>query len=167
MINAEVGHVDANSYVDVTYADGFFAYSVDNASWPTTDVEKEAALIEATRVLDSQFSWAGLIASETQALRWPRTEVYDADGRAISDSAVPKAIKDATCSLAYFLIQSGGLRVAEGEAKAVKVGPIDIKLAEGSETIGVPKYIAQSLTNYGSFTGVIHDSAYSVNALRS
>lgn len=167
MINSEVGHAEADSYVDLTYVDNFVAFSVDNALWPTTDAEKEAALVEATRILDSQFDWKGLIASETQALRWPRSGVYDADDRLISDSIVPKAIKDAVCSLAYYLVQNGGLKQAQGEIKGLKIGPIDLKFAEGSETIGVPKYIARSLKSFGSFIGVVQGSAYSVDALRS
>ena len=77
MINAVVGDAGANSYVDVTYADEFFANSVNNSSWPTLPLDKERALIESTRIIDSQFDWNGLIVEGVQALRWPRELAYD------------------------------------------------------------------------------------------
>lgn len=161
------GAVDANSYVSLDEADMFFASSVKNSSWPESDELKEAALIESTRLLDSQFNWFGKIAADDQALRWPRSDVYDADNRLIPSDAIPKQIKDAVCNLAYYLVESGGLEQSQSDILGVKVGPIDIRFAAESTTIGVPRFIARSLKSFGSFLGIIQGSAYSVNALRS
>lgn len=166
-MNSVVGDPDANSYVDLTYANEFFANSVNSADWPTTDSPKETALIEATRLLDTQFDWVGFIATETQSLRWPRDEVYDMDGRLYADTVVPKLVKDATCNLAYFLIQSGGLTQSQSDLKSLKIGPIDLKFNEDLTVVGIPKFIAKSLQSLGQFQGVIQGSAYNVNALRS
>lgn len=161
------GSVDANSYVSLVEADLFFASSVKNTAWPESDALKEAALIESTRLLDSQFNWFGKIASDDQALRWPRSEVYDADSRLIPDNVVPKQVKDAVCNLAYYLVESGGLEQSQSDIMGVKVGPIDIRFAANSTTIGIPRFIARSLKSFGSFLGIVQGSAYSVNALRS
>lgn len=167
MINATVGHADANSYVDVVYADAFFANSINNASWPTVLATKEAALIEATRIIDTQFDWNGFIGEGDQALRWPRTLAYDMDGRLIAADTIPKILKDAVCNFAYFLTQSGGLNQTASDLKSLKVGPIDLKFNEGMSVIGVPRFVAKSLQSLGNFQGVIQGSAYNVNVMRS
>lgn len=167
MIQAIAGHIDANSYVDLTYADTFFLNSIGNDAWPAIDSEKEAALIESTRILDLLFDWVGLIATDTQALRWPRSDVLDMDGRPVDPAAVPKILKDATCNLAYYLIQNGGLNQAQSNLKGLKVGPIDLKFSEGKSVVGVPKFIIKSLQSIGLYEGFVEGSIYNVNAVRA
>ena len=167
MINAVVGDANANSYVDVTYADEFFANSVNNSSWPTLPLDKERALIESTRIIDSQFDWNGLIVEGVQALRWPRELAYDMDGRLYASDAIPKILKDAVCNMAYFLIESGGLVQTASDLKSLKIGPIDMKFNDGMSVIGVPRFVAKSLQSLGDFQGCIPGSAYSVGTIRS
>lgn len=167
MLNDDVGSNIANSYVSVADADIYFSQSVGNTAWPTSSSEKEAALIEATRILDSHFNWVGSIADNVQALRWPRINAYDIDNRAISPISIPKLVKDATCNLAYFLIQSGGLNQTQSDLKGLKLGPIDLKFNEGQSVIGVPKYVIKSVQSIGQYLGFVEGSVYSVNAMRS
>lgn len=168
MINSSVGDVDAVSYVSLSYANKFMEKSVDNASWPTDDDYIEAALVEATRILDSQFDWYGeIVLDSPQALRWPRENAYDEDSRLIAADVIPKKIMDATCYLAYFLVKSGGLSQTQSDLKALKIGPINLQFNDGKTAIGVPKFIAKMLQVYGMFNGVIDGSAYSVQAMRS
>lgn len=166
-MNSEVGHVSADSYVSLEFANAFFVNSVANTSWPTSDPLKEAALVEATRVLDSQFDWYGDIATPTQALRWPRINAFDMDSRAIASDVVPKLLKEAVCNLAYFLLQNGGLNQTQSDLKAIKVGPIDMKFNEDQSVIGVPRYITKSLQSLGAFQGHIQGSVYTANAIRA
>jgi hypothetical protein len=167
MLIPDVGSSTANSYISVAEADVFFANTVGNSAWPSSGSNKEAALIEASRILDSQFKWNGFIANNDQALRWPRTDVYDADGRLLSAVSIPKLVKDATCNLAYFLLQNGGLNQSQSDLKGLKLGPIDLKFVEGQSVIGVPKYIVKSLQSIGQYEGFVEGSVYSVNAIRS
>lgn len=167
MINATVGHANANSYVDVAYADEFFQNSINNGSWPTVLLIKEAALIEATRIIDSQFDWNGDILVGDQSLRWPRKLAYDIDGRLIASDVVPKILKDAVCNFAYFLVQSGGLSQTASDLKSLKVGPIDLKFNDGLSVIGIPRFVAKSLQSLGNFQGVVQGSAYNTNVIRS
>lgn len=166
MIDSSVGTSTANSYVSVEYADTFFASSVNSASWPTDLSKKEAALIEATRLLDQSFSWQGSIASDVQSLRWPRIDAYDVDGRLIASNVIPKAIADATCNLAYFLVQDGGLNQSSQSVSAFKIGPLDIKYSDNPSVVGVPRFVVQALNSYGSFTGYISGVVRSVKAIR-
>lgn len=167
MIQATVGHISANSYVDVAFADEFFLNTIDNDGWPTVLAEKEAALIESTRILDSQFGWYGEIATNEQALRWPRKEVLDADGRLILPTVLPVLLKNAVCNLAYYLLQNGGLNQTQSDLKGLKVGPIDLKFSEGKSVIGVPKFVIRSLQSLGQYQGYVEGSVYNVGAIRS
>jgi len=166
-MNSTAGDAAADSYVSLAYADSFFLASVSNDAWPATNPEKEASLIEATRILDSQFSWLGEISTDTQSLRWPRTGVYDVDGRLYPSNTIPKVLMDATCNLAYFLLQNGGLNQMQSAITGLKVGPIDLKFAEDESVIGVPPYVAKSLQSIGSYQGQMQGGVYSVNAVRS
>lgn len=166
-MNSTPGQANTDSYVDVVYADAFFASSVKNAAWPGTSPAKEAALIEATRIIDNQFVWNGFIASNTQSLRWPRTQAYDSDGRLIDSAIIPKTLKDAVCSMAYFLLENGGVTQAESNLKGIKIGPIDLKFDDNQTVIGIPRFVANSLKALGSFQGVSQNSAYNVNVMRS
>lgn len=167
MLNSDVGSPTANSYVSVEFADSVIANSVHRSAWPTSASDKAAALIEATRILDSQFDWVGVIASSTQSLRWPRAYAVDADGRSIENTIVPTQIKVATVNLAYFLLQNGGPAAADAGLKGLKIGPIDLKFDDNSTVIGVPPLIVSSLRSLGRFTGSSNRSVKSVNAIRS
>lgn len=166
-MNSTTGDAAADSYVSLEYANAFFASSVSNTAWPADDPKKEAALIESTRILDSQFEWAGDIASSSQALRWPRTGAYDLDGREYASNNIPKILKDAVCNYAYFLLQNNGLNQTQSPVKEVKIGPIDLKFSEDESVIGVPSFVVKSLQTIGSYFGQVQGSVYSVNAIRS
>ncbi len=167
-MNSEVGHASADSYVSLEFANAFFENSIDNSAWPATDPLKSAALVEATRILDSQFDWYGDIATDSaQALRWPRINAYDMDGRKIPSDIVPKILKEAVCNLAYFMLQNGGLNQTQSDVKGVKVGPIALTFTPNESVIGVPKYIAKNLQSLGAFQGHIQGSVYTANAIRS
>lgn len=165
-LNAVAGAVDANSYVDVTYADAFFATQIAKAVWPSLTPDKESVLIESTRLLDSFFDFTGLIASDEQALRWPRTDVYDIDGRSIASDSIPNTIKQSVCYLALYLLQNGGVNQIASTTTGVKVGPIDIKMTDKS-IVGIPEFIIRMLSNFGSYIGPTTNSVKSVNAIRS
>lgn len=165
MFNSTVGQADSNSYVSVEQADEFFAASVNTTGWPTVLAEKQTALQEATRVLDEQFQWGGEIASDTQSLGWPRTGAYDHNARLIPSTIIPKRVADATCYLALFLVQNGGLSQDSIEVKGLKVGPLDLKFENKSVT-GTPPYIVKMLEFYGYYYGHATGGAYSVKALR-
>ena len=67
-------------------------------------------------------------AVSTQALRWPRSYVYDPDGARLPTAIVPAPIREACCELAYYLLKED--RAAELEVpefQAITVGPIDLQ----------------------------------------
>jgi len=122
----------ADSYVTVADADAYHATRLNTSAWDDATVEnKEAALKMATRQLDQE-SWAG-IKTDTLAnnsLRWPRSQVVNADNQYEASDSVPQAIQNATAELALDLLKSAADETA-GAAYAteeVQVGPIKLKL---------------------------------------
>lgn len=165
-MNSVPGSETADSYVSVEYADAFAMSIIDHADWPDTQPEKEAALKEATRVLDEQFSWSGSLTDYSQALAWPRTGFTDPDGRPIASNVIPKRVMDATCNLALYLLQNGGLNQSASDLRSLKAGPISIAYSENEQVSGVPMYIVKSLNGFGSYRGHTLGAVYSVGATR-
>jgi hypothetical protein len=79
--------------------------------------QKAAALVMATRLIDSQFQFNGSRTSASQALQWPRAECRDPDMGLVTLSAllpilsncvpydtVPKGGVRATCEMARELL---------------------------------------------------------------
>jgi hypothetical protein len=98
------GVADANSYVAVAFADGFFA-DRGNASWAAlSEAQKQAALVRATDYIEQKFDsrWRGSRVNGGQSLGWPREDVYEngEPDRLIADNVVPVRVKQAACELA-------------------------------------------------------------------
>ncbi len=81
-------------YIDVADAKDYFKSRVDISAWECKDdATRLRALNQATRIID-QLPIMGTKASDTQDTQFPRYPDVD----------VPTAIKDATCEIAYALL---------------------------------------------------------------
>ena len=109
------GMADANSYADVPDGDMYHEAHLYASAWTSaTEARKEAALMMATRLIDSQFQFRGFRAHGEQALQWPRTECPDPDRggvvwgvrtpECVEPDVVPAAVVAATCELARELL---------------------------------------------------------------
>ena len=106
------GKSDANSYADVTDGDAYHEGHLYATAWTgATAGNKAAALVMATRLLDSQFQFGGVRAHATQALQWPREDCPDPDAnpdavgqRVVASDVVPRGVMDATCETARALL---------------------------------------------------------------
>jgi hypothetical protein len=106
VLETGAGLVNSNSYVDLAYADEYFIghpFHADAWAEITDEDRREALLISASSFLDAYFDWQGYRATTTQAMDWPRTMVYDADGLLLPYYSVPEQIRKATCEQAYIL----------------------------------------------------------------
>lgn len=171
-LDATLGGASANSYVTVAEADAYFATSFGRTAWGSASAEnKEIVLIESTRLLDLLVSWKGYVKSDTQALRWPRTYVPNIDGRYlesyISDSIVPKDVKNAVFELAYSLLSNGGFQASENELAKVKVGPVSIDFSDTVKSNGLPKMVRDMIARWGEYTVVSSNSVHTVGLLRT
>jgi hypothetical protein len=110
--DATLGGSAANSYVDLAYADAYFALSPYWAQWNEfSRTNREIALVQACAALET-VSYSGTRCSpstddeaQPQALAWPRSGA-SCDGIESTCAAIPKAIKDAQCLLALNLATS-------------------------------------------------------------
>ena len=167
-LDATLGGASANSYVTVAEADAYFATSFGRTAWGSaSDANKEIVLIESTRLLDLLVSWKGYVKSDTQALRWPRTYVPNIDGRYISDSIVPKDVKNAVFELAYSLLSNGGFQASENELAKVKVGPVSIDFSDTVKSNGLPKMVRDMIARWGEYTVTSSNSVHTVGLLRT
>jgi hypothetical protein len=112
------GKVDANSYADVADGDSYFDGHLYASAWTSAAADrKAAALVMATRLIDSQFQFNGFRAHDEQALQWPRERCPDPDASLVSVSVlgwvgdnlvepdlVPAAVVRATCEMARELL---------------------------------------------------------------
>lgn len=124
------GLPDANVYADAADADSYFEGHLYASAWTgATAEQKDAALVMATRLIDSQYQFGGTKASDEQALQWPREGCRDADagrwsGGVVKSGVVPKAVIDATCEMARELLILDRTAAPPGEGlKYENVGP--------------------------------------------
>lgn len=159
-----------SSYLTAAEATELLTNTVGAESWLSlTDANKNASLIQASFLLDSNFDWFGSITDQAQELRWPRTGVVDKDNRKIPSNAVPQSIKYATALMALHLTKAGGISTVTTNLKSLKVGPISLSMdSEESVTSQVvPKMIVSLLNSLGFYTGLSDNStAYNVQVLR-
>ncbi len=123
------GMAGANSYADVPDGDMYHEAHLYASVWTAaTEARKEAALMMATRLIDSLFQFNGSRASASQALQWPRAECRDPDGGRgtlsvllpmssgfVPYNIVPAAVLQATCELARELLAADRTAAPPGE----------------------------------------------------
>lgn len=96
------GLSNAESFASVAEADTYVAaYTEDDAWLDSLDDQKERALRLATQAIEAEFAsrWKGTRVSESQALSFPRADVYF-DGHTLSGTSIPTSLKRATIELA-------------------------------------------------------------------
>jgi len=147
------GKVDANAYADAADGDAYHEGHLYATAWTGALLaSKEKALVMATRLMDGQFQFNGLKASEEQALQWPREDCRDPDGEDFLDSdAVPKAVVEATCELARELLIADRTAAPEGEGLKYHNSGTEQKGYDKSDTRPIISQVAQAmLAKYGS-----------------
>ena len=129
------GVANANSYTTVAFVQAYFDDRGGNAAWDAlaTDTDREHILIKATDYIEKRFSekWIGAKNDNTNALSWPRHNVYDRHQRLLySNVEIPVELQRAVGEYAVRAITAAliadpstqGLEVEEVEKK---IGPIE------------------------------------------
>ena len=106
-----------------------------------TDPAKELRLIEAAVYLDQSYTWKGRITLETQAMAWPRYDVYDKEGRLLVSTVIPQRVKDAQIELAR-LASTAALVTndSQGEVKSIQAGSVGITFKDAQNVTEGAKY---------------------------
>lgn len=146
-VDATIGGAASNSYIDVAAADQIMEYRQTTfAVWSAlSDDQKGAALISATQMFDA-LDWKGIRAAEGQSLRWPRSGVYDLDGYAIADDAIPSDVQEAVADYAYTVSQGDQFQATGLEGfSEIKVDVINLKLDASDRDSAIPDRILDRL----------------------
>ena len=123
------GKPEANSYAAVADGDAYFEGHLYASAWTAaTQDDKAAALVMATRLIDSHFQFNGSRTSASQALQWPREKCPDPDASLVTISVlgwvgdnfvepdlVPVRVVQATCEMARELLIADRTAAPAGE----------------------------------------------------
>ena len=146
------GKSDANAYASVADGDAYFEGHLYASAWTgATADQKAAALVFATRLIDSQFQFRGLKANGEQALQWPRESCPDPDAAGfVASDLVPKGVADATCEMARELLILDRTAAPPGEGlKYLNVGPDQTGYSK-TDVRPILSHVAQAmLAKYG------------------
>jgi hypothetical protein len=145
------GRSDAESYCSVATADTYHT-AFGNAAWAALlEADKEAALRQATRYLDSKYAnrWLGTRVYEDQALAFPRSGIEDYDGFTVDADSVPIKIQNATAEMALHSLTDDLLPNEDTpgviKREAVRVGSIEEDIEYMGGKTSVKKYtVAQA-----------------------
>jgi len=172
VLSATVGGATSNSYITAADADGYALGKVGLTSFKAASLTlKEAALVEATDLIDRHVKWKGYIANPSiQALRWPRFSVMDRDDWYVPSDVIPLEVSHVVVDLADWLIKSSGFNVDTNVIDQVTVGGtskgITVVFNPNLANVGFPKDIMTSLGFWGRVT-LTTSSASSVDLVRA
>lgn len=124
------GLPDANSYVEVAFADGYFTDRMISAWSSLSQDAKQAALIAATDYIDKRWGpyFKGCPLTEEQALFFPSDAFLDSSGAGYIPEVLKKAtaeyaLRASSAPLAPDIVQDpSGYQVSR---RMEKVGPIE------------------------------------------
>jgi len=129
---ATPGASNANTYATLNEAEDYIETRLHTDNWDdATDNDREAGLLMATALLDRLCNWDGDKASDTQALRWPRSFIYTPDGNTVDSATIPQFLKDATAEFALHLLGSDLTETISRDLegfKQIEVGSLNLVL---------------------------------------
>lgn len=155
-LDASIGGSAANSYNAVTDGDDYHDGRLFAIDWTdAATATKEAALVWATRLLDTHFDWQGGKFTLEQALRWPRFGALDRDGELIDSVVLPPSLKNAVSELARLLI-IGDRSIEKGTEglEKLKVDVIELTFDKFDRTKTIPDEVYQMISHLGRLKSV-------------
>ena len=137
------GSATANSYPSLSEANGYHDTRLNSSAWTDASAEtKNVSLLMATRTLDAMFDWESYSTEQEQALRWPRTALWDYNRRDYVDNdEIPIQLKNAVSELARQLIVEDRTLDSDIETtrlRGLKAGPVSLQFGEGVRAKVIP-----------------------------
>lgn len=145
------GLTNSNSYATVAEADAYFEGHLYGSVWTAAgSTGKPAALVMASRLIDSVMQFHGYRSAATQAMQWPRERCPDPDSCLVTVSplvpvgaanvvslTVPVAVRWAAIEMARELILRDRTAAAAGEGldSVVSTHTTHESTGSGSETL--------------------------------
>ena len=132
VVETGAGLANANSLASVAAADAYVADRGITGWTALTNQVKEQALIRATDFLEATYrsAWRGFRNTETQALSWPRYDLY-VDMFLVDSNIVPAAVVRATIEMA--LRASTDATLIEDQGRVITRERVDVLETEYSE----------------------------------
>ena len=137
ILETGAGLDNSNSYASVAFADDYLSlYSDKYTNWAElSEAQREAYLLQGSQYIELKYNnrWKGKKATSTQALSFPRTQIY-IDGYLVAHNIIPLAVRQATVEAALRAFEGDSLLGAELEAgniqsETVKVGTIESSIS--------------------------------------
>ena len=156
------GKADANAYASVADGDAYHEGHLYASAWTAASADqKAAALVMATRLVDSVIQFHGVKASGAQALQWPREDCPDPDAnadvvgqRVVLSTVVPNAVVDATCETARALLIEDRTANPLGEGlKFTGIGELQQSFDKSDRRPMLPRLVITMLGKYGAWVG--------------
>lgn len=152
IVQTDEGLASATTYCDVDFADAHLVVSGTFDTWDLkTDDEKKSFLIFSSFFVDDTWDWRGEPVLDFPGLRFPRTELYDRDGRTIT--GVPRILKEGVAELAAFFVDNDPLAdsdLAGIAAMSVDVLRISFSDASQDQKVRYPASTVSKLSLLGS-----------------
>ena len=90
-------------------------------------------------------------ANDSQALRWPRSMIWDPDGNAVSSTTIPQFLINATADFALHLLSEDRTLETNRDLKGfsfMKVGPIAMKMDSTTRKPILPQSVVMMIRHY-------------------
>jgi len=152
----------ANTYATLDYVTTYCA-NLGLSEWAdaATDDLREQAILRAMAYIESK-NYKGVKAEADDPLKWPREGVYDEDGYAIENDAIPDNLKRALARAAYEEVKEAGALQPSLE-KGVKREKVDVIETEYFQSATAPQTVFPAIDMY--LKGLIR-SQYMVDLVR-
>lgn len=143
-LTATVSGTTSNSYLTVAEADDYFASRLNSTAWTgAATATKEAALVQAARRIDQE-KFSGIKSVAAQSMLFPRGPLFDAEGRQLSNTVIPKYVQYAVCELAYWYLTADDRLLSESDLESFSsyaVGPISVSINARLKTSELPTVV--------------------------
>lgn len=151
-LDATVGGATANSYIDAAGGDSYFGTRPQSSLWfAQTPADKEAALIQASRMLDMIVPFYGQPSTSAQSMQWPRYGAPDLNRISTLDSTIiPAGLQNAVCELALFWLNDDRFAESGLEGfRSINAGGIQVSPDSYHKRPVLPRSIRMLLRPYG------------------
>jgi hypothetical protein len=131
VVETGTGNAGADSYISVS--DFTARNTLRGVSLTGDNGTAEQILLIAMDYIES-LDYIGYKKTQSQALQWPRTDVF-IDGFEFADTSIPKEIINAQCEVAI-AIDAGNSPIADlgRETKREKVGDIEVEYMDNAKS---------------------------------
>ncbi len=155
---ATAGATDANTYATDLEMETYLENRLYITNFTGKSAEEvESALVWGTRLLDDLCNWDGIKVTDAQALRWPRSFVYDPDGDLLLNTTIPTWLRDAASEFALHLLGDEDLTAESNRdlvgVKEIAISSLKLKVSETAKKGMIPPSVWIMIRQYCTRVG--------------